>query len=342
MAVWSKLTTYVDERPMNGSAHDDPGYPRHKIDRVVIHHNSGTDYQGALSTWLKGGRANTSAHYEITPTQIIGCVDETRSAWHAGNKLMNQRSIGLEHVNSSGAPNWSVAEETLELSAKLCADICKRYGIPIDSAHIVPHKSIVATDCPGGINMTHYINLVKEAAGQRADDGSATVTTTPAAKPAGNGKGGTYTFKATTNVRTAPSTSSSVVAQYKAGQTVSYASTVQAEGYTWMVYTGASGKTRYVAQTNGAATASKPTASSTGGRVAQSGTWRARTTVNVRAAASTSSAVVATYKKGDIVKYDSYIDAEGIRWCSYIGQSGKRRYVARRNLKTGYLYADAY
>lgn len=336
MAVWSKLTTYVDERPMNGSAHDDPGYPRHKIDRVVIHHNSTTNYKVALNTWLKGGKM-TSAHYEITPTQIIGCVDETRSAWHAGNKLMNQRSIGLEHVNSSGAPNWSVAEETLKLSAKLCADICKRYGIPIDSAHIIPHKSIVATDCPGGINMAHYIDLVRQAAGQTVTP--ATPAPAPAAKP--TGKGGTYTFAATTNVRAAASTSAAVVAQYKAGQTVSYSSTVQAEGYTWMVYTGASGKTRYVAQTNGT-TVSKPAASSTGGRVAQSGTWRARTTVNVRAAASTSAEVVAQYKAGQTVKYDSYIDAEGIRWCSYIGASGKRRYVARRNLNTGYLYADAY
>ena len=337
MAVFSKLTTLIDERPMNGSSHDDPGYPRHKIDRVVIHHNSTTNYKVALNTWLKGGKM-TSAHYEITPTQIIGCVDETRSAWHAGNKLMNQRSIGLEHVNSTGAPKWSVAEETLKLSAKLCADICKRYGIPIDSAHIIPHKSIVPTDCPGGINMTHYIELVREAAGQKAPS-TGSATTMPAAKP--TGKGGTYTFKATTNVRTSPSTSAAVVAQYKAGQTVSYSSTVQAEGYTWMVYTGASGKTRYVAQTNGTE-ASNPTASSTSGRVAQSGTWRARTTVNVRAAASTSAQVVAQYKAGQTVKYDSYIDAEGIRWCSYIGGSGKRRYVARRNLKTGYLYADAY
>lgn len=339
MATFSKLTTFIDERPMNGSSHDDPGYPRHKIDRVVIHHNSTTNQQVARDTWLKGGKM-TSAHYEITPTQIIGCVDETRSAWHAGNKLMNQRSIGLEHVNSSGAPNWSVAEETLKLSAKLCADICKRYGIPIDSAHIVPHNSIVATDCPGGISMSHYIELVREAAGQKVPS-TGSATTTPEAKPSAGGKGGTYTFKATTNVRSAASTSAAVVAQYKAGQTVSYSYTVQAEGYTWMVYTGASGKTRYVAQTNGT-TVSKPAASSTGGRVAQSGTWRARTTVNVRAAASTSSAVVATYKKGQTVKYDSYIDAEGIRWCSYIGGSGKRRYVARRNLKTGYLYADAY
>ena len=336
MSVWSKLTTYVDERPMNGSSHDDPGYPRHKIDRVVIHHNSTTNQQVARDTWLKGGKM-TSAHYEITPTQIIGCVDETRSAWHAGNKLMNQRSIGLEHVNSAGAPDWPVAEATLMNSARLCADICKRYSIPIDSTHIIPHKSIVATDCPGGINMAHYIELVRQAAGQTVTT-ETKPTPAPVAKPSGTG--GSYTFAATTNVRSKSSTSAEVVAQYKAGQTVNYSSTVQAEGYTWMVYTGASGKTRYVAQT-GSKTNSKP-ATSTGKRIAQNGTWKARTTVNVRSEPSTKSAIVATYAKGQTVKYDSYIDAEGIRWCSYIGASGKRRYVARRNLTTGYLYADAY
>lgn len=339
MAVWSKLVTYIDERPMNGSSQNDPGYPRHTIDRVVIHHNSGTNYQGALSTWLKGGRANTSAHYEITPTQIIGAVDETRSAWHAGNKTMNQRSIGLEHVNSAGAPDWPVAEATLKNSARLCADICKRYGIPIDSTHIIPHKSIVATDCPGGISMAHYIDLVRQAAGQAVTtETNPTPAPAPAVKP--SGKGGSYTFAATTNVRSKPSTSAEVVAQYKAGQTVNYSSTVQAEGYTWMVYTGASGKTRYVAQT-GSKTTSKP-ATTTSKRIAQNGTWKARTAVNVRSEPSTKSAIVATYTKGQTVTYDSYIDAEGIRWCSYIGQSGKRRYVARRNLTTGYLYADAY
>ena len=189
MAVWSKLVSYIDERPMNGSSQNDPGYPRHTIDRVVIHHNSGTNYQGALNTWLKGGRANTSAHYEITPTQIIGAVDETRSAWHAGTKVMNQRSIGLEHVNSAGAPGWPVAEATLKNSARLCADICKRYGIPIDSAHIVPHKSVVATDCPGGINMAHYIALVRQAAGQPAD-ASAVAPSKPATNPSATSASG--------------------------------------------------------------------------------------------------------------------------------------------------------
>jgi GH25 family lysozyme M1 (1,4-beta-N-acetylmuramidase) len=77
-------------------------------------------------------------------------------------------------------------------------------------------------------------------------------------------------------------------------------------------------------------------------RVVQKGTWRARVNVYVRSGASVTSAHVAMYHKGETVKYDSYVDAGGIRWCSYIGASGKRRYVARRTLDNKHKYADAY
>lgn len=88
------------------------------------------------------------------------------------------------------------------------------------------------------------------------------------------------------------------------------------------------------------ATASKPT--SAGKLVKQSGTWEALTTVNVRSAPSLKGKVVAHYSKGQTARYDGYVDAEGIRWCSYIGASGKRRYVARRKLDGSATYAKAY
>lgn len=242
---FSPLTDWVDERPMNGSSHNDPGYPRHKIDRVVIHHNATTNYKVALSTWLKTGRAMTSAHYEITPTQIIGCVDETRSAWHAGNKAMNQRSIGLEHVNETGTPNWKVAEATLKNSARLCADICKRYDIPIDSTHIIPHKAVVATSCPGGINMTHYINLVKAAAGQKVTPVPApkpTAKPKPAAKPATTSSGwhaqrGTFTVGVSEGIKLrsgSASVKAPLLAVLSHGSQVKYDAYGYFGGYVWI------------------------------------------------------------------------------------------------------------
>lgn len=59
---------------------------------------------------------------------------------------------------------------------------------------------------------------------------------------------GDYTFTETMNVRSEPSTSSSIVAEYKAGQSVYIESTANTNGYVWGSYTGASsGKIRYVA-----------------------------------------------------------------------------------------------
>lgn len=61
--------------------------------------------------------------------------------------------------------------------------------------------------------------------------------------------------------------------------------------------------------------------------------------LNVRDGASTKNKVVASYKKGEKFNYDSYIDANGYRWLSYVSYSGKRRYVAQRtaNGKTKFL-----
>ena len=55
-----------------------------------------------------------------------------------------------------------------------------------------------------------------------------------------------------------------------------------------------------------------------------------QTACHVRADASTNSAIVATYPMGARINYDSVYEADGYRWISYIGRSGKRRYVAYR------------
>ncbi|MER0124117.1 SH3 domain-containing protein [Streptococcus sp. ZJ100] len=47
-----------------------------------------------------------------------------------------------------------------------------------------------------------------------------------------------------------------------------------------------------------------------------------RTTINL------SGEIVHVYQLGDSVRYDSKGSANGYRWISYIGQSGKRNYMA--------------
>lgn len=167
--VFSNLATSLDPRPVyNG------GLRTRAIDFVVIHHNATTSKEGAIGTWVVGSESFTSAHYEIANGEIIGTLGENFIAYHAGGtggtdvpKIsdINNRSIGLEFLNSTGAPDWEVGDETLRSGGKLLADICARYGLPIDRSAIKTHGEITATQCPGGLDVDKLIQYVREAAG---------------------------------------------------------------------------------------------------------------------------------------------------------------------------------
>ena len=171
--TFSNLATSLDPRPVyNG------GLRTRAIDFVVIHHNATTSKEGAIGTWVVGSGAFTSAHYEIANGEIIGTLGENYVAYHAGGtggsdvpKIsdINNRSIGLEFLNSTGAPEWAIGEETMRSGAKLLADLCNRYGLPISRSVIKMHREITATACPGGMDMDKLIRYAQEAAGQTVD-----------------------------------------------------------------------------------------------------------------------------------------------------------------------------
>lgn len=92
----------------------------------------------------------------------------------------------------------------------------------------------------------------------------------------------------------------------------------------------------------GSAPAPAP-APDTSGLVPQNATFVAYGGNNIRRAPSLSGEIVAQLAAGETVQYDSYIDAEGYRWISYIGYSGNRNYVARRTTTEPIEYfGDAY
>lgn len=155
--LFSGVITNVDNNLFNEDVN------RRPIDRIVIHHNAGLSDEGARSTWYVATGVGTSAHYQVTPDKIWGCVSESNVAYHAGNYSMNQRSIGIEHLNNALAPNWTIAEATYVNSARLIADICNRYNIPCDRNHIIGHKEVPsATLCPAGIDINRLVNMAKQ------------------------------------------------------------------------------------------------------------------------------------------------------------------------------------
>ena len=173
--LFSGLVTVVDPNVMNADGNRLP------IDRIIIHHNATTSDAVARATWYVSTGKGTSAHYQVTPDQLWGCVGENSVAYHAGDYNVNQRSIGIEHLNETGAPSWTIAEATYKRSAELIADICQRYGIPIDRQHILKHGEVSPTACPGGIDIDRLVRMAREI----TNGGGVTPASAPEQKKAG-------------------------------------------------------------------------------------------------------------------------------------------------------------
>lgn len=135
---------------------------RTPIDRVVMHTMVGT-WEGAAARF-DNPTQQVSAHYGVkVDGGLIHWLEETFTAYHAGNYLMNQRSIGIEHEDL-GDYNGVRPDVLYESSAKLVADICTFYQIPIDRNHIIKHNQVIATGCPDALDVDRIVNRAHDIA----------------------------------------------------------------------------------------------------------------------------------------------------------------------------------
>lgn len=150
-----------------------PGRDGRTVDRIVIHTMVGWIAQ-ADATFRSARR--TSANYGVrVDGSIWQWVSEDDTAYHAGDWETNLRSIGIEHEDG-GDYNGTRPDALYAASSELVADICRRRGIPCDSEHIVPHRSIVATACPDALDVDRIIRGAQALLGGNAVLGSSTVT----------------------------------------------------------------------------------------------------------------------------------------------------------------------
>ncbi len=132
----------------------------YNIRRIVVHVGEGS--YSSVVRWFKDSRANVSAHYVVgRDGKIAQCARHKNICWHSGSWKVNCHSIGIEHAGYGRYRNtWTRA--MVRSSARLAAYICKRHRIRVDVRHIVPHRRIVATQCPGKhFNMRRYRRLVR-------------------------------------------------------------------------------------------------------------------------------------------------------------------------------------
>lgn len=352
MKDWNKLEP--DEYKLLNK-HFTSGRGSQKIRYVVIHHNGGNlTIQGCWSVWQT--RA-ASAQYQVQSDGRIGqLVHDGDTAWHAGNFLANQRSIGIEHADISSNP-WRVSDAAIDNGAHLTAAVCKAYGLgePTWMKNVFPHYYFSSTECPASLaGDQRDLYLARAKAYYESMNGGAavkplpeqTVTPTPS-KPANSSDfGGEYTCTVDgLRVRTGAGLGYSVVAQYNKGMTVTLDNWYTSrDGYIWGRYTGAqSGQKRYIAVGRATGKVENDDFLVKGGTVTPShqvsqpdlipaGTYRIDVDVlNVRNNPSTSAAVRAQYKRGQTVYLDGTEEtADGYVWGRYLGGSGYYRWIAVR------------
>ncbi|ALN59078.1 peptidoglycan recognition family protein [Lysobacter yananisis] len=117
------------------------------IDHIVVHYTTSRNIEGTISHF-KHGSPQTSAHYLIgRDGALVQMVGDGERAWHAGNALMNARSIGIEHVAAVGD---RIAEQQARTSAALIGWLMREYEIP--KSQVIPHICVPRnTDCCGDL-----------------------------------------------------------------------------------------------------------------------------------------------------------------------------------------------
>lgn len=159
-----------------------------KIDHIVIH-----DTEGYWDSVLKLAQDPTyvSWHYTIRSNDglIAQHVPTKDVAWHAGNWYVNAKSIGIEHEGFAAKGTW-YTEAMYRSSAKLVGYLARKYGIPLDRAHIIGHDNVPGT-VPSTIkgmhwdpgpywDWSHYFDLLGAPLGGFGLPGSSLVTIDPA------------------------------------------------------------------------------------------------------------------------------------------------------------------
>ena len=95
---------------------------------VVVHVVEGSA-QSAIN-WFLDPRAKVSAHYIVSlGGTVYQMVMERDIAWHAGNKLYNSLSVGIEHEGFVKAKMFT--EHQYRASARLLAYLAYKYRIPL-------------------------------------------------------------------------------------------------------------------------------------------------------------------------------------------------------------------
>lgn len=160
--AWIGSPNHYDER--NGYA------ITHITLHIMVGHLAGTD------SIFKNSGSQASAHYGIGADGTIHqYVSENDGSWSDANYASNNSTISIEH--EGGMAGVPCTQACMDASARLCADIARRYGwthLWHDglNGNVWLHREVPGTDhygCPdkavNGLNVEYVINKANQLLG---------------------------------------------------------------------------------------------------------------------------------------------------------------------------------
>lgn len=124
-----------------------------KITKITWHHMAGKLSVKSCGQVFQTRQASTN--YGVSGKDVGLYVPEDYRAWSTANPENDHQAINMELANDGGAPEWHVADETIETAIQLTVDCCRRNGIKEliytgdASGNFTTHDMFMATTCPG-------------------------------------------------------------------------------------------------------------------------------------------------------------------------------------------------
>lgn len=145
-------TTTLKHETMLVSTHS-KGRAGKKVRCIVVHHEAGNLTASQLKSVFQNRKSSATYGIDVNGN-ITQYVDESDRPWTTGGSDPDNYSITIEMANSSTGGTWPVSDATIRACVKLCADICKRYGIPSlyydgKKGTLLRHCDFQSTACPG-------------------------------------------------------------------------------------------------------------------------------------------------------------------------------------------------
>ena len=285
------------------------GRRTHPITKIAIHHTAGVLTAAGIGNVFKSTARQASCNYGIgNDNKVVLVVDECNRAWTTSSSWCDNRAVTIEVSNCQYGGSWLVSDRVLNTLIDLVTDICRRNGIKNctytggTDGVLQMHKWYAQTSCPGPYLASKFTYIAQEVNKRLRGEKIINISNL-------------Y------RVRKAWSDSKSQKGAFK--NLNSAIDLAKKNGYKVYDYEG----NQVYPEVKSAKTNNSP-------KFIKYENWTGVTQAvcNVRSAPNTMAEVVATYGVGQSIKYDQVWEGDGYRWISYIGASGKRRYVAFRKL----------